>query len=523
MRTEKYQVFISSPFRKLKAERKAAVESVVNWGQIPIALENFSARASKDYQVIEKAIDECQIYILILGHTCGSLMPDQAQTYTEYEFDKAVAKGMDVLAFLQDLEEAKLEIDADRDIEDKAIEKKRLERFHQQVSDKERIFYRPWSKATNFEEICSRALGELIYGESGVTLPGWIRARAGDELTVQMNIFARDMVRNINGFGKLNERCSIDVPEKQALARCFRDRFLDKIVDDKIDLFFESGDCPAFVARELGRIKRFAKVVVGSRPGDGINLYTNNILAFLELLMNDRIPVTMRPKSSPQDVYGASYGILDELIDDERVPDYSGGELNRHALGAMEELAQSSDSLSVSDVSKILLICSISGIQVSKPHVIDSKTPLDTELQKRIERCYGFHVGSFKNLVFKRYLYSTKAPILMTATRSMLDMPIDPTRCHFLFNDTYTWQSFYANHPLAFLVGCKDSQIGETQEILGQMRFAQQIFQHQGFAAVIAANKAFLDTTGIDLGQHCIEDVGGTGAATAREKFPPAH
>jgi hypothetical protein len=501
MRTEKYQVFISSPFRKLKAERKAAVESVVNWGQIPIALENFTARAAKDYQVIEKAIDDCQIYILVLGHTCGSLMPDGNQTYTEYEFNKAVSKGMDVLAFLQDLDEAKQEIDGDRDIEDKGIEKKRLEQFHQLVSDKERIFYRPWSKSTNFEEICSRALGELIYGENGVTLPGWIRARVGDELTVQMNIFARDMVRNINGFVKLNERCSMDVPEKQTLAICFRDRFLDKIIDDKIDLFFESGDCPAFVARELGQIKRFAKVVVGSRPGDGINLYTNNILAFLELLMNDRIPVTMRPKSSPQDVYGASYGILDELIDDERVPDYSGAELNQFAFDAIEELSRSGDALEVSDVSKILLICSISGIQISKNHIIDTKVPLDTELQKRIERCYGFHVGSFKNLVFKRYLYSTKAPILMTATRSMLDMMIDPSRCHFLFNDTFTWQSFYATHPLAFLVGCKDSQIRETQELLGQMDFAQEIFQHRGFAAVIAANEAFLETTNIGIGK----------------------
>ncbi len=516
MRTEKYQVFISSPFRKLKAERKAAVECVVNWGQIPIALENFSARASKDYQVIEKAIDECQVYILILGHTCGSLMPGSTQTYTEYEFSRAVAKGMDVLGFLQDLDEAKLEIDADRDIEDKGIEKRRLEKFHELVSDKERKFYRPWSKATNFEEICSRALGELIHGETGVTLPGWIRARAGEELTVQMNIFARDMVRNINGFGKLNARCSIDVPEKQTLAMCFRDRFLDKIVDDKIDLFFESGDCPAFVARELGRIKRFAKVVVGSKPGEGINLYTNNILAFLELLMNDHIPVTMRPKSSPQDVYGASYGILDELIDDERVPDYSGAELNRHALRAMEALAQSSDSLKVPDVAKMLLICSISGVQVRKDHLIESKAPLDTELNRRIERCYGFHVGSFKNLVFKRYLYSTKAPILMTATRSMLDMPIDPARCHFLFNDTYTWQSFYASHPLAFLVGCKDSQVGETQEILGQMDLSQQIFQHQGFAAVVAANKPFLETIGIDLGQRHLTNGGSTGPAAAR-------
>lgn len=255
MTAEKYQVFISSPFRRLRSERKAAVECVVNWGQIPIALENFSAQASKDYQVIEKSIAECQIYILIMGHTCGSIMPESDITYTQYEFDRAVARGMDILVFLQDLYEAKAEIDNDKDIEDKGIEKKRLDAFHKTVNV-ERIFYRPWNKSTNFEELCSRALGELLHREGGVALPGWVRAHQGEERTVQMNIFARDMVRNINGFEKLNARCGIDVAEKETLALCFHDRFLDKIVDDEFDLFFESGDCPAFVARALGRAPR---------------------------------------------------------------------------------------------------------------------------------------------------------------------------------------------------------------------------------------------------------------------------
>jgi hypothetical protein len=41
----RYQVFFSSPFKGLESQRKAAVEAVINWGQIPIALERFSARA----------------------------------------------------------------------------------------------------------------------------------------------------------------------------------------------------------------------------------------------------------------------------------------------------------------------------------------------------------------------------------------------------------------------------------------------------------------------------------------------
>ncbi len=502
MNREKYQVFISSPFRKLQKKRKAAIESVVNWGQIPVALENFSAHAAKDYQVSEKAIEGSQIYVLILGYTCGSMIPNSDLTYTEFEFEKAMGMGIDVLAFLEDLEEAKARIDSDDDIENKGIEKERLAKFHQRVSDKERIFYRPWRNETNFEEICSRALAELLNGEPGVSLPGWVRAREGEESFVQMalsNVFVLDMVRKINGFQKLNERCGIDVREKETLARCFRDRFLHTVIERKIDLFFESGDCPAFVAKEIGHVDRFAKMVTGSGSREGSNLYTNNILAFLELLMNDRVPVTMLPKSSPQDVYGASYGILDELLEDQRVPDYSGRELNAHALKAMEELRDGPDALPISDDREMLLICSISGMQVSEGHVVDSKYHLTDELRAQIEGCYGFHVGSFKNTVFKRYLYSTEVPILLTATRAMIDMPIDPSRCHFLFNDTYKWEDCFRKHPLGLLVGCRDSQIEETQAILEQLALQQTSFQSDGYACVIAANSAFQDKMGIDL------------------------
>lgn len=227
MDSEKYQVFISSPFLKLKRHRKAAVEAVVNWGHIPIALENFSAKAAKDHEVISKAISDCQIYILIMGHHCGSVMPGSDITYTEFEFKAALEKGMDILAFMEDLEEAKEEISEDKNIKNKGIETNRLENFHVLVGDEERIFYRPWNKNTNLEEVFSRGIGELTNQEGGVSLPGWIRAREQErERTVQMaldNIFARDMVRNINGFKKLNERCGIDVGEKESLATCFRD------------------------------------------------------------------------------------------------------------------------------------------------------------------------------------------------------------------------------------------------------------------------------------------------------------
>ncbi len=76
METEKYQVFVSSPFKGLEDQRKAVTKAVLNWGHIPIALENFSPQDQRDFEVIRKAVQDCQIYVLILGHSYGSIIED---------------------------------------------------------------------------------------------------------------------------------------------------------------------------------------------------------------------------------------------------------------------------------------------------------------------------------------------------------------------------------------------------------------------------------------------------------------
>ena len=84
--------------------------------------------------------------------------------------------------------------------------------------NEERIFYKPWDKDTNFEEECSRALGNLL--REGPTLPGWVVAGAADERTVQMaldNMFVFDIVKSVTGFEKLNRRCGLHVREKETM------------------------------------------------------------------------------------------------------------------------------------------------------------------------------------------------------------------------------------------------------------------------------------------------------------------
>ena len=504
MEPEKFQVFVSSPFRGLAEQRKAVVQAIINWGHIPIALENFSPQVQRDFEVIRRAIEDCQIYILILGHRYGSIIKEggmQSKTagisYTQFEFEEAIEKRLVPLVFLKEYEQACEEIKTDDNILDKKIEMDRLKSFHDLIKEN-KIYYRPWTSDTNLEEVCGRAIRQTI-DERRVVLPGWIRAgEAENTKKVQMalkNIFVSDMIGNINSFEKLDLRCSIRVEEKQTLARLFRETFLSMIIDKKFSLFFESDSCPAFVAKELGSAPTF-KAALARKDQGTPNLYTNNILAFMELWMNDHLPVSMLPRSSPKEQYGASYGVLDELIDADRSPDYGRFGIDRHTKDAIERLRNSADAIPKTE--NMLLICSISGIQIGETHTLAMQTK-DSELQGLVDQCYGFHAGSYKNIVFKRYLYSTMFPVIMTLTSSEIDLEISPQRCHFIFDKEYKWEDFYRNHPLAFCKGCKNDERQDVSAKFEKMGFDVRNKIYANFTGVLATNKAFKQKVFSDL------------------------
>ncbi len=409
---------------------------------------------------------------------------------TQFEFEEAIERRLAILVFLKDFKHACEKIIADDDILDKQTEINRIEGFHKLIKDK-RIFYRPWTKDTNLEEVCGRALKQAI-DDRRVVLPGWIKAGEGkDTKKVQMalnNIFVLDMINSINGFEKLDQRCSIRVEEKKTLAKYIREIFLDTIIDERFSLYFESDSCPAFVAKELGSAPKFRNAVLGTKEESAVNLYTNNILAFLELWMNSHLPVSMLPKSSPKEQYGASYGILDELIDADRSPDYGRDKIDDYSKKAIEKLGQSPDSITTID--NMLLICSISGVQISEKHTLP-KDIKDKELQVLVDKCYGFHAGSYKNIIFKRYLYSTQFPVVMTITSSEIDLEIIPDTCHFIFDTEYQWDDFFKNHPLAFCIGCTNEERQDVIDKFKKMDFQLTSKVYNEHTAILATNLAF--------------------------------
>lgn len=124
---KKYQVFVSSTYLDLKAERQAAVSAILKSGHIPAGMELFTASDRNQWETIKGWIDESDIYMLILGGRYGSVEPTSGKCYTELEFDYAVSCGKPLFSVV---------------IDGELLEKKIIEN----VEFGERKYYNQWSE-----------------------------------------------------------------------------------------------------------------------------------------------------------------------------------------------------------------------------------------------------------------------------------------------------------------------------------------------------------------------------------------
>lgn len=96
---KKYQVFISSTYEDLKEERAAVTQCLLDNNCILVGMEQFPASNMSQMEYIEKMLDDCDYYILIIGGRYGSL-DDDGVGYTEKEYNYAQQKGIPVMAFV---------------------------------------------------------------------------------------------------------------------------------------------------------------------------------------------------------------------------------------------------------------------------------------------------------------------------------------------------------------------------------------------------------------------------------------
>lgn len=95
------KIFISATYKDLKEERICAMESVLQSGNIPYGMELFPSSSNGVASIIEKQIDDCDLYILIIGNRYGSIHPGNNKSYTEWEYDLALSKRKTILPIIK--------------------------------------------------------------------------------------------------------------------------------------------------------------------------------------------------------------------------------------------------------------------------------------------------------------------------------------------------------------------------------------------------------------------------------------
>lgn len=184
---KRYQVFVSSTYEDLKDERRAVLEALLRLNAIPSGMELFPATDDDAWALIQRMIQECDYYLLIIGGRYGSTDAD-GLGFTEKEYDYAVTIGKPVLCFLHG-DPSKIEAGK---TEESSRGRKRLDDFRNKVRDAKHV--QTWVNgpedlrgqvAFSFPDLVRRkeAIGwvranEVIAGDAGVEM-----ARMQKEIT----------------------------------------------------------------------------------------------------------------------------------------------------------------------------------------------------------------------------------------------------------------------------------------------------------------------------------------------------
>lgn len=129
----KYSIFISSTYEDLKAERQALMGVALENSLIPVGMEQFHAAPTSQWNVITRMIDECDLYLLVIGGRYGSIDEETGISFTEKEYNYAKYKGLPVLVLIKnssDIAQSKMDTG-----DDKYTKMQKLEEFREKVQN----------------------------------------------------------------------------------------------------------------------------------------------------------------------------------------------------------------------------------------------------------------------------------------------------------------------------------------------------------------------------------------------------
>jgi Domain of unknown function (DUF4062) len=163
---KRYQVFVSSTFKDLVDERREVMQALLELDCIPAGMELFPAADQSQWELIQRVIDDCDYYVVVVGGRYGSLTAEGI-SYTEKEFDCAVAQEIPVLGFLPSNPDAipKGKLDDDPTLAPK------LAGFVAKVEGRP---IKRYDSPEKLGSVVSRSLIRLIKDQPG---EGWVKGR----------------------------------------------------------------------------------------------------------------------------------------------------------------------------------------------------------------------------------------------------------------------------------------------------------------------------------------------------------
>ena len=160
------QVFVSSTYVDLVAERQEVIQTLLEADCIPAGMELFPASDDDRWTLIRRVIDDCDYYVVVVGARYGSIDPDRGLSYTEMEFDYAASRKKPIMGFLHG-SPGKVAVEK-ADLDPSMREK--LDSFRLKVGER---MVKYWSSA---HELGGQVAKSLIQIRKTHPAEGWVRA-----------------------------------------------------------------------------------------------------------------------------------------------------------------------------------------------------------------------------------------------------------------------------------------------------------------------------------------------------------
>jgi hypothetical protein len=204
----RYQVFVSSTYGDLLEERQALTSALLQLNAFPSGMEIFPAADDDAWTLIERVIDECDYYLLVIAGKYGSTNEESGVSFTEREYDYATSKGKPVMAFVH-AEPTKLP--AERFETDNA-KREKLEGFRAKVQKAKHVKY--WRSAEDLAGKVALSYSQFVQQYPSI---GWIRAdKLASQEVLQEVVELRKRVSDLEG--DLREASVGPPPEAAELA-----------------------------------------------------------------------------------------------------------------------------------------------------------------------------------------------------------------------------------------------------------------------------------------------------------------